>query len=550
MSSFSRPGTFVNQSLTPLTSSPSGVTGGAVACFVGAYNQGPIQPRLITSWQNYVNLYGGFASTGGNPLAYAVWQYFVNGGSACYVYRVPNTNAVVASIVIPSIETAGGPPEPVDATLLTFVANSPGVWANSLYVEIVPTSPTGGDGTVTFTLNIYQGGTGPANLVETWPAVSLDPRSTRSLINLVNGVGKGSNYVTAKVSFTTGAYVAGDGSSDPVGNAGAPAALSGGTDGTTAPSLDTAIISGINSPNGAAIPWAAPGLGSLLNTVLNINIPASPSAPIATGVLNNVIAWAASQGNAFVVIDAPFGGVPLQSSGQLVTSYQSYASSGTVLTGSPIAAVYAPWLAIPDPAASTPNATAWVAPGGAVLGVWSVNDTTHNVAQTPAGTQATVAAAALEAFFTPSDLNALETLQFNPIKQISGSGLCVFGGRTLSSGYPNRYINISRTLLQFTNDFVNITAFAVFQNDDANLWQSISNVLNGYLTQAMQAGMLAGSSPETAFSVVCDATTTSDAQAQAGIVNAQVAVALVSPAEFIIINLSQMQGGGTATVSS
>jgi phage tail sheath protein FI len=52
------------------------------------------------------------------------------------------------------------------------------------------------------------------------------------------------------------------------------------------------------------------------------------------------------------------------------------------------------------------------------------------------------------------------------------------------------------------------------------------------------------------WAVTCDSTTTSAAQAQAGIVNAQVEVALVSPAEFITINLSQMQGGGSATVSA
>lgn len=545
MPTYSRPGVFVNQSLSPLTASPGGVTGGAIACFVGAYNIGPVKPTIVTSWQNYVNLFGGFSVAGGSPLAYAVYQYFNNGGSGCYVYRVPNTDATVADLVLASVKETDS--EPVNTSLLTFTAASPGAYGNGIYVEVVPGNVADtSDPTSVFTVNIYQGGTAASNLVETWPAVSLDPSSNRNLLALMNATNGGSNYVVASVAFNGGAYVAGDGSSDPLGDSGSPYALSGGADGSAAPALDTAVTSGISGSG-----WKSPGLGNLGQQVINVNVPAGPSAGIEQSVLNNLISWAATQGNVFIVIDAPFGGVPLETSGTLVTEYGTYLSSGgTIVTASDVAAVYGPWLSIKDPASSSPTATRWVAPGGAVLGVWSRSDATYNVAQTPAGTTATVSAAALEAYFSPSDLSNLESLQVNPIKLIPGAGFCIFGGRTLATGFPNRYINISRTLMQFTLDFVNITQFAIFQNNDASLWQSITNVLSSYLIQAMQSNMLAGTTPETSFAVICDDTTTSAAQAQAGIVNATVAVALVSPAEFIIINLSQMQGGGTATVSS
>lgn len=661
MPSYSRPGVFVNQSLTPLTASPGGVTGGAVATFVGAYNIGPTSPTLVTSWQNFVNLYGGFGVAGGSPLAYAVYQYFNNGGSGCLVYRVPNLDAVVASLVVASIldltspaapavnaaatggtvaagtyqavvtytdgagETVASTATPVTATaatstititspatlsgatgwyaylsqaggtsasatrqqaagsptaigtnltiatppsstgaaaptqntsgdnsLLTFVANSPGAWGNRTYVEIVPGSSTTNDSTSVFTLNIYQGGTTAGSLVETWPAVSLNPASTRNLVTLLNSANGGSKYVTAKVNFGAGGYVSGTGASDPVSSAGSPVALASGADGSTAPSLDTAITSGVSPTGNPDNPWYSPGLGGVGNQVIVVNIPAGPDAPITQSVVNNVISWAESQGNAFVVLDTPFGGVPVQASGTLVNSYNQYLTSGgSAINASPVVAMYGPWLSIHDPASSSPTATRWVAPGGAVLGVWARSDGgTAGVAQTPAGITATVSAASLETYFTNTDLGNLETYQVNPIKLIPGAGFCIFGGRTLASGYPNRYINVSRTLMQFTIDFLNITQFAIFRNNDAALWQSITTVLTGYLTQAMQMGMLAGTSPETSFAVICNDSTTSAAQAQAGIVNATVAVALVSPAEFVIINLSQMSGGGTATVSS
>jgi hypothetical protein len=545
MTTYARPGVFVNTSLTPLLNSPGG-TGGAVACFAAAYKIGPTSPTLVTSWQQYVNLFGSFAQAAGSPLAYAVYQYFNNGGNGCFIYRVPNTDAAVASVAIGSVEeTTGGTPAPVDTSLLTFQANNPGAWANKLYVEIVPGAPASTtDPTSVFTVNVYNGGTTSGSLVETWPAVSLNPSSSRNLLALMNATAGGSNYVTAKVNFTGGAYVAGDGSSDPVGNSGTPTALAGGADGSTAPALDTAITSGLAGPSGA---WSSPGLGVLTNVILNLNMPGITEQ----STLNNVISWAETAGNVFVVIDAPFGGVPLLASSTLVQLYQQFlSSSGTAINAASVAAVYGPWLSIKDPASASSTATRWVAPGGAVLGVWARSDAQHNIAKTPAGTTATVSANALEAYWTTTDLNSLETAQINPIKLLQGSGFCIFGGRTLATGYPNRYINISRTLMQFTMDFVNITQFAIFQNNDAALWQSISTVLTSYLMQAMQANMLSATTPSDAFQVICDGTTTSAAQAQAGIVNATVAVALVSPAEFIIINLSQMSGGGSATVTS
>lgn len=538
MTSYTRPGVFVNQSLTPLSTSASGFVGGSVACFVGAFNQGPLQPTFVTSWQNYVTLYGGFSTANGSPLHYAVYQYFLNGGSGCYVYRVPNTDSAVAAKVIDGM--TGG----ADAALgvLNVTASSPGVWGNSIYVEIQPVGSA--TSTAVFNLNVYQGGTAASNLVESWPAVSLNPASPRNALTVVNATNGGSKYVVlSEVSAQwTNGYSAGV--NDPAITT--PTALTAGSDGTAAPALDTAITTGISGTG-----WSSPSLNSLASQVLNVNIPAGPSAGVTQSILNNVITWAVGQGNVFVVIDAPFGGVPLESSSAIVSAYNTYLTGGgTPVTPDANVAVYGPWLSIQDPAAATTTATKWVAPGGAVLGLWSRSDAASSVAQTPAGTTATIAAVALEAYFTPADLSNLETYQVNPVKQIPGIGLCVFGGRTLSTGFPNRYINVSRTLMQFTTDFVNLTQFAIFQNNDAELWQSITTVLTGYLMQAMQSGMLAGTTPETAFAVVCDDTTTSSAQAQAGIVNATVAVALVSPAEFIIINLSQMQSGGTATVSS
>jgi phage tail sheath protein FI len=66
----------------------------------------------------------------------------------------------------------------------------------------------------------------------------------------------------------------------------------------------------------------------------------------------------------------------------------------------------------------------------------------------------------------------------------------------------------------------------------------------------MQQGSLGGTTPDTTFQIVCDGSNNTPSTTAAGIVNVSVAVALTSPAEFIMINISQYQNTGVTTVST
>jgi hypothetical protein len=186
-----------------------------------------------------------------------------------------------------------------------------------------------------------------------------------------------------------------------------------------------------------------------------------------------------------------------------------------------------------------------------VLGIYSYSDSVYGVQKTPAGIQMPVKAIGLEASFTSTDLSNLQAAMINPIKVVPGvAGPCIFGGLTLSPGYPSQFVAVERTLQMLVHDLQFLCQFAIFEPNDANLWAQITAKLTNYLTQQMQANVLAGDTPQTSFAVVCDSTNNTISGAQAGIVNVQVAVALASPAEFIVINLSQFQGTTTATVTT
>lgn len=496
------PGVYATELLQPLSSSLYGTAGQAVPCFAMAYNIGPTVPTLISSWQQYVSLYGNFAVAGGNYLPFAVNQFFGNGGNACFVLRVANTDATTATLNL--LDIAGSP-----ADILTVTSSFPGAYANQIYIQVA----SAGTGYVNF--SVYQGGTTSQFLVEQFNSVSMNPADSRYIVGIVNSPNAGSQFITLTPTLPGGIYTQGTTDLAVL----AATALSGGADGSSAPSM------------GSAVPAA---LDTLQDQILNVNLPAMTN----TTTLNSIITWAAGREDVMLVVDGPAPSFP-ETSAQVVTNYTSQASS---MTSSTYATLYAPWLLISDPSASIPGATKWVPPGGAVLGIWNNTDILAGVQQSPAGSSfGKLSAVALETSFAPVDLDNLNNANINAIKSVPGTGFCIYGARTLKVGYPDRYIAVRRTLMKLEHDFINLTQFAVFEPNGSPLWNQIIAVLTNYLLQAMQAGLLGGNTPATSFSVVCDASNNTPAQVTAGIVNVSVAVALLSPAEFIFINIQQLQ---------
>jgi uncharacterized protein len=82
----------------------------------------------------------------------------------------------------------------------------------------------------------------------------------------------------------------------------------------------------------------------------------------------------------------------------------------------------------------------------------------------------------------------------------------------------------------------------VFEPNDEPLWLAIKSSIEAFLLSLFNQGALQGSKPSDAFQVKCDSTTTSSADQDNGVVNIVIAVALLKPAEFVIITISQMAG--------
>jgi uncharacterized protein len=122
----------------------------------------------------------------------------------------------------------------------------------------------------------------------------------------------------------------------------------------------------------------------------------------------------------------------------------------------------------------------------------------------------------------------------------------VYGARTLVAGNQafaqSKYVPVRRMTLFIEQTLVSNLTWVVFEPNDEPLWIAIVMTIEAFLLSLFNQGALQGSTPSQAFQVKCDSTTTSAADQQNGVVNIVVGVALLKPAEFVVITISQLAG--------
>lgn len=116
----------------------------STAAFVGLAERGPDEATRVTSWAEFVRVFGAFTNDG--FLAHSVFQYFNNGGRQCYIVRVTHSDAAAANVTVNNRATA-----PLAG--VTFAARNKGAWGNSLLLQIEDGSLDPGN---TFKLSVRQ----------------------------------------------------------------------------------------------------------------------------------------------------------------------------------------------------------------------------------------------------------------------------------------------------------------------------------------------------------------------------------------------------------
>jgi phage tail sheath protein FI len=203
------------------------------------------------------------------------------------------------------------------------------------------------------------------------------------------------------------------------------------------------------------------------------------------------------------------------------------------------AAAYHPWLVSDE---------GLVPPSAAIAGIWTMTDNSFGVSKAPANVSVSGAqdvAISIDGA-TQEGMNApLDGLAVNAIRSFPGKGILVWGARTLDGNSADfRYIPVRRTSIMLSQSIRYAVSMYAFEPNDAHTWVSVKELITRFLTAQWQQGAISGQRPSDAFHVQCGlGETMTGEDVLAGRMLVTVLVALLRPAEFVVLTFAQdMQG--------
>ena len=180
-----------------------------------------------------------------------------------------------------------------------------------------------------------------------------------------------------------------------------------------------------------------------------------------------------------------------------------------------------------------------------IVGIYTQVDDARGVWKAPANVNIQNAVTP-EVLITKEDQDTLNVDQvagksINAIRPFTGRGnAIVWGARTLA-GNDNewRYISVRRFFIMMEQSVKNATEQFVFEPNDENTWVRVRGMIYNYLSQQWKAGALMGASVKEAFFIhVGLGQTMTEVDIWEGRMKIEIGVAVVRPAEFIILQFS------------
>jgi phage tail sheath protein FI len=517
MPQYMTPGVYVEE--VPAQSKPIEGVSTSVAAFVGLAPFGPVNTTVkVTNW-------GQFARTFGNPydrrsgpfmkgayLAHAVYGFFHNGGTQCYVVRVGEGSAPGA----PQLEL----PAATDGELpFRAVAREDVAGPVSVTVEEeereAPTA-NGNSEPPTYRLEVTAG--------------EKDEARTETIEKLT--LTKGNSYIVTKVNRESVLIALEETAPTPL--TAWPAlkpgkyelSAAGGVEPLDAPQVEGAVAD-------------RTGLAGLA-AVDEVTMVCVPDLMVLEedqrdDLQQKMVAFCENSGDRMAILDAPPDLGP-----QGVLEWRE--ARGFT---SKFSTLYYPWVEVMDPIDSEPIL---VPPCGHVAGVWARTDATRGVHKAPAN-EAVLGANGLSFAVSSAEQEAMNRQGINCIRSFPGRGIRIWGARTLSTlEDPEwRYINVRRLFNYVSESIMEGTQWAVFEPNDATLWTQLRVSASNFLTRVWRDGALFGATPGEAFYVKCDAETNPPDLVEAGQVTVEIGIAPVKPAEFVVFRISQFQVGADAS---
>ena len=211
------------------------------------------------------------------------------------------------------------------------------------------------------------------------------------------------------------------------------------------------------------------------------------------------------------------------------------------------AAAYYPPIDMIDPLDPSGFKTARVPPSGAVCGCIAATDSEKGIFHAPANITVQ-GAAGVSTRVNDTEYESLYASGINLLKYFPGSGIKIWGARTLSSNYDWRYINVRRTFTRIASSIKSGTQWAVFEPNDKNLRKRLVRQVTGFLLDLWMDGYLAGTTAEQGFFVRCDEELNPPSNIDSGILTFEIGLAIVKPVEFFRITITAEKEGASVYI--
>ena len=547
------------------------------AALIGPTVKGQVEiPTIVTSYSDFQQKFGTTFTSASNVYTYftsiAAFNYFNNGGDTLLVSRVvsgtfTSANALDGTTGNPTISSSVGSASLQLSTLSKgIIMNSSSSLdtagalasgsADNVRWQIVNSSTTSG----TFDLLIRRGNDNTQNptVLETWTNLSLDPFAPNYVAKVIGDYVQNYNSTTNQIEISgsfpnRSAYVRVSNVPNPTPNYFDNAGI--------AKSIYTGFIpaTGSGSFGGAVGNLFTNGSTAFYNQITSAT-PANNVQGIPSASYNNMIALMANSDDyRFNVLLAPglFNNLQTSQCTSIINNTQNrgdnifvldlVAYDGTISTATSqaasrntsYAASYWPWVQTLDPDSGQ---NVWVPASTMIGGVYAYNDTVAEPWFAPAGINrgglSTVIRAAQK--LSQSNRDTLYTGKVNPIATFPGTGVVVYGQKTLqtASSALDR-VNVRRLLIALKSYISQVAQNLVFeQNSIATRNQFLSQV-NPYLESVQQRQGLY------AFRVIMDDSNNTPDVIDRNELIGQIYIQPTKTAEFIYLDFNIVPTGAT-----
>ena len=562
------PGVFNNENVPTVLEAAAAPIGAAI---IGPAVKGPVGiPTQVTTYSDYLTKFGGGIVSGGVEYSYftgiSAQNYFKQGGTSLLVTRVASGSftAATSSAIISGSDGGSGTNDVFQLKTIsqgevqntgdaegTGNALTNGT-ADNLRFEI--TNVDSGSGI--FTLLIRQGNDRAAdkNILETWRGVSLDPKrddyiskvignqefsvgldGTDAYVSVTGEYPNKSKYViVSAVNKPTPDYLDGAGNFKPAFTSSLPAAQSGSFSGATGDLFAAGEVKWYKDITASNIQGLkADDYTASINLLRNkdqyaFNVISVPGLIYSqnSSTLDTLITNTTTRGDSILPIDLVAYGA---STSAAVTQANSLNTN--------YAAAYWPWLLVKD---ENTSANVWCPASTVIPSVYVYNDNTSEAWFAPAGfTRGTMPNVVAPEKTLPRALrDTLYNAKINPIATFPGTGVVVYGQKTLQSlANATDRVNVRRLLIALKQFINGVSQNLLFEPNSLQTRNSFLSVVNPYLETVQQNQGLY------AFKVVMDASNNGPDVIDRNELRGAIYLQPVKTAEFIVLDFNLLPTG-------